>query len=100
MDEKLFFLILIIFLLSSNFSKLFQDISKNFIYFMLIIIILGIVSPSIQENVKINLINIINLDSSVFKTSISYIFKKIKLFIYSTFQIESMPNSQEPISSV
>ncbi len=65
---------------------------------MLIIIILGIVSPPIQENVKGNLINIINLDAQFFKNIVSYVFKNIKTFIYSTFQIEE--DSKEPPKSL
>ncbi len=82
MDQKIFIIILVIFLLTNNFSQIFKDIIKGVIYLSLVLTLLKIINPSIEKKIKTYLLNIINSDqglfTNIFSSSASYLKKFIK----------------------
>jgi hypothetical protein len=80
MDQKFFIIILIIFLLTNNFSQVMKDIFKGLIYLLLLFGLIKIINPNIEKKIKENLVNIINSDQGLFTNSVSVFasyFKKI-----------------------
>lgn len=86
MDQKYFIIILVIFLLTSNFSKVISDIIKGFIYLFLSLAVLKIINPSIETKTKNNLSNIINSDQGLFTNGFSSIASYLKSFIKSSLK--------------
>ena len=82
MNQRIFLLILIIFLLSSNFSKIFEDIINSFFYLVLILSIIKIINPSIQKRIISNIIMFINTDNYSLKNIGSIISSYIKSLIF------------------
>lgn len=62
MEQRIFILILIIFLLTTNFSSIFQDIAKNLVYLIIIFGIIKIINPKWLSLIKDNTIKLINTD--------------------------------------
>jgi hypothetical protein len=81
MEQRIFILILIIFLLSSNFSKVFEDIINSFFYLILILSILKIINPSIQKRIIKNITIFIDTDNYSMKFITGNIASRIKSFI-------------------
>jgi hypothetical protein len=52
MDQKILLIIIIIFLLSNNLSKIIKDIGLNLIYLVIILAALNIINPNINTIVK------------------------------------------------
>lgn len=77
MDQRIFILLLVIFLLTSNLNNVFTDITKSFFYLIIILYIIKIINPNMQSKFKQFIINIINFDGSIYD-NFSYIATKIK----------------------
>jgi hypothetical protein len=84
MDQKMLILIIIIFLLSSNFSIMFYNIARNFIYLLLTLIIIKMINPELEDKIKNYLIRFINLDKTVIADTTSNSVTKLKSFIKSS----------------
>jgi hypothetical protein len=65
MNQKIFFIILIIFLLTNEFYSIITNIIKYGFYFILFIGLIKIINPNIASKIKNNTINIINTDISL-----------------------------------
>ena len=74
-------IILVIFLLTNNFSEIFKTIIKGFIYLLLLLVLLRIINPSIEKKVKENMSKIINSDEGIFINTFSVIASYLKNFI-------------------
>lgn len=85
MDQKMFIIILVIFLLTNNFSKIFTDIIKGIVYLLLILALLKIINPSIGEKIKKYLLNILNSDN-IF----SPVASQLKTFIKTTINMNEI----------
>jgi len=71
MDQKIFFIFLIVFLLTSEFYLMIRNIIIYGIYLFIIMYILKIINPSISENIKLILNTLINTDEKYIMTIIS-----------------------------
>jgi hypothetical protein len=80
MNEKIFFIILIIFLLTNEFYFVIKNIIKYGIYLILILYILKIVSPDLSKKVKSKVIDSLDdeKNSGIISTILSYIASFIK----------------------
>jgi hypothetical protein len=78
MNENKFFIILIIFLLTSEFYFMIRNIIKYGIYLLLIIYILKIINPKFSDILKNFIKSFINSDESSIMVIISKIIKLIK----------------------
>jgi hypothetical protein len=78
MNEKSFFIILIIFLLTSEFYFMIRNIIKYGIYLLLIIYILKIINPKFSDILKNFIKSFINSDESSIMVIISKLIKLIK----------------------
>jgi hypothetical protein len=81
MDQKLIIIILVIFLLTSNFSEIFKTIIKGVIYILLLLLVLKFINPSIEKKAKENISKIINSDEGIFINTFSVIASYFKKFI-------------------
>ena len=97
MDQKIFFIILIIFLLTSNFYSIISNIIKYGIYLILLIYIIKIVNPELSENIKKIIYNLINSEDNFFIGYISYFITTIKY--YFNISSQSSQSSQSGQSS-
>jgi hypothetical protein len=88
MNQQIFIIILVIFLLSSNFSKMFQNIVKNFGYLILILSVIKIINPTIEENIKLYLVKFINSDTETYSNILSGGAASIKNLVMSSFYKE------------
>lgn len=88
MNQQIFIIILVIFLLSSNFSKMFQNIIKNFGYLILILSVIKIINPTIEENIKLYLVKFINSDTETYSNILSGGATSIKNLVMSSFYKE------------
>ena len=86
MDQKLIIIILVIFLLTNNFSKIFKDIIKGFIYLLLLLAVLKIINPSIEKKIKETLLSIINSEQGIFTNIFSTIAVYLKKFINTSIK--------------
>ena len=71
MDQKIFFIFLIVFLLTSDFYLMIRNIIIYGIYLFVIMYILKIINPSVSENIKSFLNTLINTDEKYIMTIIS-----------------------------
>lgn len=80
MNEKIFFIILIIFLLSNEFYFVIKNIIKYGGYLILILYILKIVSPELSAKVKSKVIDSLDEEknTSIVPTVLSYVASFIK----------------------
>ena len=85
MDQRIFILILVIFLLSTNLTNVFNDITKSFFYLIIILYMIKIINPSMQSKLKDFLIGIINFDTNGISNLFSYIATKIKKLIFTSY---------------
>ena len=92
MEQKIFIIILVIFILTSNFSKIIRDIIKGFIYLFLALAVLKIINPSFGNKIKDNLSNIINSDQGLFTNSFSSVAVYLKKFIKSSVKNKNTLN--------
>lgn len=83
MNEKIFFIILIIFLLTNEFYFVIKNIIKYGVYLILILYILKIVSPDLSTKVKSKVID--SLDDEKNSGIISMIFSYGASFFKSIF---------------
>jgi hypothetical protein len=81
MDKKIFFIILIIFILTSDFYFVIRNIIKYGLYLILIIYIIKMINPKLSEQIKKIIYGFINSDENVIFKYISYIIKYIKKYI-------------------
>ena len=65
MDKKIFFIILIIFILTSDFYFVIRNIIKYGLYLILIIYIIKIVNPKLSEQIKKIINSFINSDENM-----------------------------------
>jgi hypothetical protein len=101
MDQQFFIIILVIFLLTSNFSKIIKDIIKGLIYLFLSFAVLKIINPTIENKMKNNVSNIINSDQGLFTNGFSNIASYLKTFIKTSIKNKDVvallnTNSTEP----
>lgn len=89
MDKKIFFIILIIFILTSDFYFVIRNIIKYGLYLILIIYIIKIVNPKLSEQIKKIINGFINSDENIIFKYISYFIKYIKKYINN----KKTPNS-------
>ena len=80
MDQKIFFIILIIFLLSSEFYFIIKNIIKYGIYLIMLIYIIKIINPDISNNIKTFINTLINVDENLIIVNISKLIKTFKNF--------------------
>ena len=99
MEQRIFILILIIFLLTTNYSTIFQDITKSLFFLIIIFGIVKIINPSWLSIVKNNTIDFVKTDGGSSFNYISKIASYIKGFITSTFKINLQKNIQPTSSS-
>lgn len=92
MDQRVFIIILIIFLLTNNFSQIIKDALRGLVYLLLLIALLKIINPSIEKKAKENLTNIINLDYGVFTNSFSIGASYIKNVIKTSISNKDIVN--------
>jgi hypothetical protein len=85
MDQRIFILILVIFLLSTNLTNVFNDITKSFFYLIIILYMIKIINPSMQSKFKDFLIGIINFDTNGISNLFSSIATKIKKLIFTSY---------------
>jgi hypothetical protein len=80
MDQKIFFIILIIFLLTSEFYFIIKNIIKYGIYLIILIYIIKIINPNISNSIT-NFINtLVNIDENSIIVNISNLIKNFKYF--------------------
>ena len=81
MDQKIFFIILIVFLITSEFYFIIRNIIKYGIYLLVLMYIIKIINPNISDNIK-NFINtIVNSDENLIIGNVSSLIKIIKNFL-------------------
>jgi len=80
MDQKIFFIILIVFLLTSEFYFMIRNIIKYGIYLIILIYIIRIINPAISDNIKKFINTLINSDENLIIGNISSLIKIIKNF--------------------
>ena len=78
MDQKIFFIILIIFLLNSEFYIIIKNIIKYSIYTVLLIYIIKIINPDISDYIKKIINTLLNFDENLILKFISNIIKYFK----------------------
>jgi hypothetical protein len=78
MDQKIFFVILIIFLLTSEFYLIIKNTIKYGIYLLVIIYILKIINPNLSKYIKSILNNLINSDENMLMSIFSNLIKYFK----------------------
>ncbi len=83
MDNKIFILILIIFLLTTPIIGIASNMIKYLLYIILLLWTLSYLQPTLASNIKNYLIQIINTDGNFFKNIFSMIANKIKSFLLS-----------------
>jgi hypothetical protein len=89
MDQKIFFIILIIFLLTNNFSTIIKDMIRGCVYLLLVLALIKYINPSFQKKTKEHLNNIINSDQGIFTSGISVVASYLKKFIKSSLPKDS-----------
>ena len=94
MDNKIFILILVIFLLTTPITTVSWRIVKYLIYLLLFISAIGMLSTTVSDKIKENLIKIINMDGSIILNLLSVIFSSIKNFFYPNIPSSSQPPVQ------
>lgn len=98
MDQRFFIIILIVFLLTNNFSKIFKDIIRGIVYLLLILALIKIINPSIEKKVKKNLLNIINSDQKLYTNSFSIIASYLKKFIKTSMKKTNILSKSKSIT--
>jgi hypothetical protein len=85
MNEKIFFIILIIFLLTNEFYFVIKNVIKYGVYLILILYILKIVSPDLSTKVKSKFIDSLDYEknSGIISTILSYGASFIKSIFFS-----------------
>lgn len=99
MEQRIFILILIIFLLTTNYSTIFKDITKSLFYLIIIFGIVKIINPSWLSIFKNNTIDFVKTDGGSSINYLSKIASYIKGFITTTFKINLQKNIQPTSSS-
>ena len=93
MDQKIFFILLIVFLLTSEFYLMIRNICLYGFYLLVILYILKIISPKMSEKIKTFLNISINTDEKSIMKNISNIIKFIKTKInVNTLNIDKLTN--------
>jgi hypothetical protein len=85
MEQKIFILIIIIFLITTQMYDVFSGIIKYGVYFILLLSIINIIQPTIYKTIKENIINTLNGDYQLFSNFALYIknlFKPNKKYTY------------------
>lgn len=73
MDQKIFILILVIFLLTTPLISVASNIIKYFVYLVLFVTAINYLNPNIALIIKEFIIKFINLDTNLFMNIISFI---------------------------
>ena len=94
MDQNIFIIILIIFLLNSEFFFMIKNIIKYGIYLLLLIYIIKIINPDISDYIKKIINGLLNSDENIIIKTISYIIK----FFKKTIDVNKL-NTQTDILS-
>jgi hypothetical protein len=102
MEQRIFILILIIFLLTTNFSSIFQDITKSLFYLIIIFGIIKIINPKWVSILKNKTTNFINTDGGNYLDIMSMVSSYIKKFLISSSLVNQVPASidQTDISNI
>jgi hypothetical protein len=95
MDQRFLIIIIIIFLLSNNFYTVFKDIFKNFVYLILILVIINIISPNINTIIKENIIKIINGETSIYNKVLRLIVSYLRKLIMTSFYYNNTNDDDE-----
>ena len=91
MDQRFFIILLVIFLLTNNFSKIIKDIIRGIIYLLLLFALLKIMHPPSEKIVKENIANVINSDQGIFTNSFSVVASYLKSFIKTSIVDKETP---------
>ncbi len=78
MDQKIFFILLIIFLVTSEFYLMIRNIIINSGYLFVIMYVFKIINPDISNNIKSFMNTIINTDEKSLMSYVSNGIKKVK----------------------
>jgi hypothetical protein len=81
MDKKIFFIILIIFILTSDFYFVIRNIIKYGLYLILIIYLIKMINPKLSEQIKKIINGFISSDENIIFKYISYFIKYIKKYM-------------------
>jgi hypothetical protein len=100
MDNKIFILIIVIFLLTTPITSVSWNILKYLFYLLLFITAISLVSTDISNKIKEYLVKIINMDGSLILNILSLIFSKIKNFFFPSNQSSAPNQSLAPNQSV
>lgn len=80
MDQKMFFIILIVFLITSEFYFMIRNIIKYGVYLLILIYIIKIINPTISSKIKNFLNTLLNSDENFIISNVSGLIKIIKKF--------------------
>ena len=80
MDQKMFFIILIVLLITSEFYFMIRNIIKYGIYLLILIYVIKIINPTISSNIKNFLNTLLNSDENFIISNVSGLIKIIKKF--------------------
>ena len=80
MDQKMFFIILIVFLITSEFYFMIRNIIKYGVYLLILIYVIKIINPTISDNIKTFINTLLNSDENLIIGNISSLIKIIKNF--------------------
>jgi hypothetical protein len=73
MEQKIFILIIVIFLITTQMYDVVSNIIKYGFYFILLLAIINIIQPNIYKTIKENIINTLNGDYQLFSNIALYI---------------------------
>jgi len=76
----MFFIILIVFLITSEFYFMIRNIIKYGVYLLILIYIIKIINPTISDNIKTFINTLLNSDENLIFGNISSLIKIIKNF--------------------
>lgn len=91
MDEKIFFILLVIFLVTSDFYLMIRNIIYYGICLFIIMYLFKIINPNISNKIKSFLNSIINTDETSIIKILSLIIKNIK----SMFNVNKLIDDEE-----
>lgn len=84
MEQNFFIIILVIFILTNNYSNVIKDIIKSIVYLILILSVIKMFNINIEKKIKLNIYDFINLDDNYVTNIFSNIASYIRYFIQSS----------------
>jgi hypothetical protein len=98
MEQNYFIIILVIFVLSSNYLFIIKDIIKSIIYLIFILSIVKMFNSNIEKKIKLNIFNFINSDNNYFADLFSIIASYVKKNIISSVNNNLFVDTTEKIN--